>query len=100
MLFTLFNFIYNFPPGFALKAVSGEKEEEQGTYDSAVLDVILVLLFSAVMASGLYIMVRSLPCCAPGEEEEEGDEEGGEEGEKEKNGESEDDYVVVVGRTL
>ena len=64
--------------GFTLKAVQNEGgPNEQGTYDDAVLDILLVLLFTAVGLSGMFIMVRSLPCCAlaKGTEEEEEEEE-------------------------
>ena len=78
--------------GFTLKAVQSEGgDQEQGTYDAAVLDAILVLLFTAVAVSWIGITVRSLPCCAPAEEEEKDEE-------TERSGD--DDYVVLMGQTV
>ena len=52
--------------GFTLKidhrnSVGGE---EPGEYDSAMMDVMLVLLFTCVSMSGLYITMKSTPCYA------------------------------------
>ena len=99
--------------GFTLKAVQSEgSDKEQGAYDDAVLDALLVMLFTAVSMSGMFLLMRSLPCCAPAtekveEEEEEGsgggsEEEGAEDGVAagQKRTTEEEQYdVVYVGRT-
>jgi len=58
--------------GFTLKVDRGMSGEQAGEYDDAIVDVILILLFSGVGVSGVYMTLKALPCFASGEEEEEG----------------------------
>jgi len=56
--------------GFTLKVDRGVSGDQAGEYDAAIIDVILILLFSGVGISGLYMTLKSLPCFASGGEEE------------------------------
>jgi hypothetical protein len=47
--------------GFALK-VDRKAEGEAGEFDTALLDIILIGLFVGVGVSGVYMMLKSLPC--------------------------------------
>ena len=61
--------------GFTLKLTSGSAvalENEQGIrgdYDAAMLDIILVLLFTTVLISSLVMTAMTLPCFASKEDE-------------------------------
>ena len=61
--------------GFTLKLTSGssvalENEEGiRGDYDAAMLDIILVLLFTTVLISSLVMTAMTLPCFASKEDE-------------------------------
>ena len=56
--------------GFTLKVDRGASGEQAGEYDDAIIDIILIMLFTGVGISGLYMILRSLPCFESGEEEE------------------------------
>ena len=58
--------------GFTLKVDRRMPGVEQaGEYDNAIIDIILILLFSGVGISGLYMTLKSLPCFAGADKEEE-----------------------------
>ena len=50
--------------GFTLKVDRGASGEQAGEYDDNIIDIILILLFSGVGISGLYMSLKSLPCFA------------------------------------
>ena len=54
--------------GFALKTTASQGEGgeggERGMYDMVIMDVLLVGMFTLVAASGFYMVLVSLPCCA------------------------------------
>ena len=50
--------------GFTLKVDRGMSGEQAGEYDDAIIDIILIMLFSGVGISGLYMALKSLPCFA------------------------------------
>ena len=57
--------------GFALKATLNENmSSDGGMYDMVIMDCILVGMFTLVAASGLYMILISLPCSASGGEKE------------------------------
>ena len=68
--------------GFTLKVDRGMSGEQAGEYDDKIIDIILILLFIGVGFSGMFIILKSLPCFASEEEEEE---ESPEEEEKKKS---------------
>ena len=57
--------------GFTLKVDRGTSGEQAGEYDDAIIDIILILLFAGVGISGLYMTLKSLPCFAGADKEEE-----------------------------
>jgi hypothetical protein len=58
--------------GFTLKVDRRMPGAEQaGEYDNAIIDIILILLFSGVGISGLYMTLKSLPCFAGADKKEE-----------------------------
>merc|ERR1711865_522538 len=56
--------------GFTLKVDRGMSGEQAGEYDDKIIDIILILLFVGVGISGIFIILKSLPCFASEEEEE------------------------------
>jgi len=48
--------------GFALKVDRKAEEGEAGEFDTALLDIILIGLFVGVGVSGVYMILKSLPC--------------------------------------
>ena len=61
--------------GFALKASSNAVAEENGEYESALMDLILIGLFTSVGLTGMYMTLTALPCFEKGEEEPDDDQE-------------------------
>jgi len=56
--------------GFTLKVDRGMSGEQAGEYDDKIIDIILILLFVGVGISGMFIILKSLPCFASEEGEE------------------------------
>ena len=56
--------------GFTLKVDRGMSGEQAGEYDDKIIDIILILLFVGVGISGIFIILKSLPCFASEEGEE------------------------------
>ena len=64
--------------GFTLKVDRGKSGAQTGEYDDAIIDIILILLFSGVSISGCYMTLKALPCFASsklknGDDDEESD---------------------------
>ena len=57
--------------GFTLKVDRGALGDQPGEYDAAIIDIILIMLFSGVGISGLYMTLKSLPCFAGADKKEE-----------------------------
>jgi hypothetical protein len=51
--------------GFALK-VDRKAQGEEGEFDTALLDIILIGLFVGVLLSAVYMVLKSFPCCDRG----------------------------------
>jgi hypothetical protein len=57
--------------GFTLKVDRGASGQQAGEYDDAIIDLILIGLFVGVGISGLYMILKSLPWFAAGEDKKE-----------------------------